>query len=110
MLSAPDGACFIETSTLDGEKNLKKRLLPAGFPGNLTAAHFRGNMLSREPPHKDLYKFQGKLDRGGGESHPLSIKQLLLKGAFLRNTEWVLAAVVYTGFESKIMLNSQKRH
>ncbi len=42
----------------------------------------------------------------GGESNPLSIKQFLLKGAFLRNTDWVIAVVVYTGCESKIMLNS----
>lgn len=29
--SSNDGACFIQTSSLDGEKNLKKRLKPKDF-------------------------------------------------------------------------------
>lgn len=37
----------------------------------------------------------------------LSQKQLLLRGAFLRNTEWVVGFVIYTGQDTKIMRNSQ---
>ncbi len=33
---------------------------------------------------------------------------MLLKGATLKNTDWVLAFVLYTGRESKLMLNSQE--
>lgn len=33
---------------------------------------------------------------------------MLLKGANLKNTEWVIGICVYTGGETKIMLNSQK--
>lgn len=33
--------------------------------------------------------------------------QLLLKGAQLANTEWVLGQVVYTGKQTKIMMNLQ---
>jgi magnesium-transporting ATPase (P-type) len=33
---------------------------------------------------------------------------MLLKGANLKNTDWALAVCVYTGADSKIMLNSQK--
>ena len=29
--SSNDGVCFIQTSSLDGEKNLKKRLKPKDF-------------------------------------------------------------------------------
>lgn len=114
-----DGSCYIETSSLDGEKNLKKRTLPGSFNPPFTVPTVSGVPkqvrypkradLHRENPHKDLYKFQGKFELNG-ELTPLSIKQFLLKGAFLRNTDWVLAVVAYTGVESKIMLNSQKRH
>lgn len=38
----------------------------------------------------------------------VSAKQLLLRGAFLRNTEYVIGVVVYTGLDSKIMRNSGK--
>lgn len=37
----------------------------------------------------------------------ISDKQLLLKGAVLQNTDWVVALCCYTGDETKILLNSQ---
>ena len=42
------------------------------------------------------------------EDLPLSSSQLLLRGARLRNTAWAVGLVVYTGHESKLMMNSTK--
>jgi phospholipid-translocating ATPase len=39
-------------------------------------------------------------------AEPISINNLLLRGCQLRNTEWVLGVVVFTGEETKIMINS----
>ncbi|KAI0226825.1 Phospholipid-transporting ATPase IB [Lamellibrachia satsuma] len=39
-------------------------------------------------------------------SVPLGPNQLLLRGAMLRNTKWIFGLVVYTGHETKLMLNS----
>ena len=36
----------------------------------------------------------------------IGINNLLLRGSNLRNTEWVLGVVVFTGAQTKIMLNS----
>ena len=33
---------------------------------------------------------------------------MLLKGTFLRNTRWVVGLIVYTGKETRIIMNSQK--
>ena len=33
---------------------------------------------------------------------PLGPHQLLLRGSMLRNTKWILGAVVYTGAETKV--------
>jgi len=33
---------------------------------------------------------------------------MLLKGASLKNTEWVVGVAVFTGHDSKIMMNSQE--
>ena len=33
---------------------------------------------------------------------------MLLKGTTLRNTKWVVGLVVYTGKETRLMMNSQK--
>lgn len=35
------------------------------------------------------------------------MNQLLLRGCVLKNTNWVFGVVVYTGGETKIMLNSK---
>ena len=39
---------------------------------------------------------------------PLSAKNLLLRGARLKNTEWAIGIVVYTSEDTKIMKNSEK--
>jgi magnesium-transporting ATPase (P-type) len=37
----------------------------------------------------------------------MSMNQLLLRGCMLKNTEYIIGLVIYTGAESKIMLNSK---
>jgi magnesium-transporting ATPase (P-type) len=37
----------------------------------------------------------------------LDMNQLLLKGANLKNSKWVIGFVVYTGEETRIMMNSK---
>ena len=36
-----------------------------------------------------------------------SIDQLLLKGSYLKNTDYIIAVVAYTGHETKIMQNAK---
>ena len=65
--SFEDGTCFIQTSSLDGEKNLKKRKMPKDLdkliqPGNKEPDQliFVGESFC-EAPSADLYSFVGKL-------------------------------------------------
>lgn len=37
---------------------------------------------------------------------PITINELLLRGCAIRNTDWVLGIVIFTGEDTKIMLNS----
>jgi hypothetical protein len=41
-----------------------------------------------------------------GVQVPININGLLLRGCVLRNTKWVIGLVVFTGYETKLMLNS----
>ena len=36
----------------------------------------------------------------------LSCENLLLRGSSLRNTEWMIGFVVYSGHQTKVMMNS----
>ncbi|CAO3642128.1 unnamed protein product [Mucor fragilis] len=116
--SEPEGLCYIETSNLDGEVNLKiKQALPE------TAIHTSPAQLSTmsgvvrsEQPNNRLYNYDGTLatandGTGGGKSrdYPLDPSMLLLRGAQLRNTSWIYGLVVFTGHETKLMLNSSKK-
>jgi len=114
LTSSSDGDCFIATGSLDGEKNLKKRVQPKDlkehFPLNTTNEPILGLVqgeLQCEPPNKDLHSYTGQIVIKG-KYFTLSDKQLLLKGANLKNTNWVLGMCVYSGNDTKIMLNSQK--
>lgn len=117
--SDPDGACYVETKNLDGETNLKVRqALHAGqkcrHAKDCEKAEF---VIESEGPQPNLYQYSGVVrwqqrDPLNPEAprkemaEPLSINNLLLRGCNLKNTEWALGVVIYTGLESKIMLNA----
>ncbi|CAG9995747.1 unnamed protein product [Clonostachys byssicola] len=117
--SDPDGACYVETKNLDGETNLKVRqALRCGqsmkHARDCERAEFT---IESEPPQPNLYKYNGAakwvqevpgfLDEDLEQMvEPISIDNLLLRGCNLRNTEWVLGIVVFTGHDTKIMMNA----
>uniref|UniRef100_A0A669DV47 Phospholipid-transporting ATPase n=1 Tax=Oreochromis niloticus TaxID=8128 RepID=A0A669DV47_ORENI len=102
--------CYIETSNLDGETNLKIRQglpLTAGFQ-TLEDLMALSGRLECEGPNRHLYDFTGTLRLENQNPVPLGPDQVLLRGAQLRNTQWVVGIVVYTGHDSKLMQNSTK--
>ncbi|KAI8376471.1 uncharacterized protein BYT42DRAFT_498686 [Radiomyces spectabilis] len=115
--SEPEGLCYIETSNLDGEINLKiKQALPetAKYVSPAQIAGFSG-VVKSEQPNNRLYNYDGALtmqtDDGTSKPKdlPLDPNKLLLRGAQLRNTSWIYGLVVFTGHETKLMLNSSKK-
>ncbi|KAI5305541.1 hypothetical protein KEM56_004123 [Ascosphaera pollenicola] len=114
--SDPDGGCYVETKNLDGETNLKVRqALRCGahvrHARDCEKAEF---VIESEAPHANLYAYNGAIkwnqyDRDGSTRpmvEPITINNLVLRGCCLRNTEWILGVAVFTGLETKIMLNS----
>ncbi|KAG2030331.1 calcium transporting ATPase [Suillus americanus] len=110
--SEPEGLCYIETSNLDGETNLKiKQASPQTYsltsPSLASALH---GTLRSEQPNNSLYTYEGTLellnDMNVPKTVPLGPDQMLLRGAQLRNTPWVYGIVVFTGHETKLMQNA----
>ncbi|KAG2230430.1 hypothetical protein INT48_009176 [Thamnidium elegans] len=113
--SEPEGLCYIETSNLDGEVNLKiKQALPqtASILNPTDMSRLQG-VIKSEQPNNRLYNYDGAIsltDYGNSNRDlPLDPNQLLLRGAQLRNTSWIYGIVVFTGHETKLMLNSSKK-
>lgn len=129
--SDPQGLCFVETANLDGESNLKvKSATDVGLPFGVPLASWQcdtevqnlkakltGTKIECETPNNQLYKFEGKwvgLKAPPASSHQsvgldddvgLSVDNILLRGSTLRNTEWVIGVVVFTGADTKLMRN-----
>uniref|UniRef100_A0A2K6PLB5 Phospholipid-transporting ATPase n=1 Tax=Rhinopithecus roxellana TaxID=61622 RepID=A0A2K6PLB5_RHIRO len=106
--SEPQAMCYIETSNLDGETNLKIR---QGLPATSDIKDIDSLMrisgrIECESPNRHLYDFVGNIRLDGHGTVPLGADQILLRGAQLRNTQWVHGIVVYTGHDTKLMQNS----
>ncbi|PIA47079.1 hypothetical protein AQUCO_01400049v1 [Aquilegia coerulea] len=102
-----DGVCYTETANLDGETNLKIRKALERTWDYLTpdkASEFKGEVQC-EQPNNSLYTFTGNLIIQK-QTLPLSPNQILLRGCSLRNTEYIVAVVIFTGHETKVMMNS----
>ncbi|XP_066374942.1 phospholipid-transporting ATPase 3-like isoform X1 [Miscanthus floridulus] len=102
-----DGVCYIETANLDGETNLKiRKALEKTWDYVLPekASEFKGEVQC-EQPNNSLYTFTGNLIMDK-QTIPLSPNQLLLRGCSLRNTEYIVGIVIFTGHETKVMMNS----
>ncbi|XP_066966205.1 phospholipid-transporting ATPase ID isoform X14 [Macrobrachium rosenbergii] len=108
--SEPNGLCYIETSELDGETNLKcKQCLPETESLGQDDARigaFRGEIRC-EPPNNQLNKFEGVLN-WEGKQHSLDNDKILLRGCILRNTDWCYGVVIFAGKDTKLMMNSGK--
>lgn len=122
VLSTSDanGLCYVETKNLDGETNLKPRKALKATSSILSEEDIEHAffILDAEPPHPNLYSFNGVLKYLSTPSgvdptstsrleklEAVTINDMLLRGCSLRNTKWVIGIVVFTGSDTKIMLN-----
>ncbi|KAJ1794613.1 phospholipid transporting ATPase, partial [Coemansia sp. RSA 2399] len=122
--SDEDGACFVETKNLDGETNLKTKHALHKTTDLCSPAQFAAFKctIDAEPPNTLLYSFKGSLRILSDSSmplhmntfdkyeqpavDPLSVDNLLLRGSVVRNTKWAVGVIVFTGDETKIMMNA----
>ncbi|VDL29894.1 unnamed protein product [Hymenolepis diminuta] len=111
--SESNGECYVTTASLDGETNLK-RFVAVSATKNLDSPEELANQLEGiiicQQPVDDFYKFYGKITvkiNGFESCEPLGPECLLLRGARLKDTDFVYGVAVYTGSDTKMSLNSK---
>jgi len=119
-----EGTCFVSTANLDGETNLKNKAaltetqkLLAGSTTLDSAETVVKRMISSKPdwrkafidaegPNTSIYTFSGKISLTSG-TKALGPDQLLLRGTVLKNTKFIIGVVVYTGKDTRMVMNSR---
>ncbi|KAK0196473.1 phospholipid-translocating ATPase [Armillaria mellea] len=97
--SDDENEAFVETKNLDGETNLKSRnAVPA-------LTHLRDAYSVAIVPENNMYRLNAMVSLGDQKA-PVDIQMTLLRGTVLRNTDWVIGLVLFTGEDSKIVMNS----
>jgi len=106
--SDKDGKAYIETAMLDGEKSLKKRVTEKEINPLCSKDRFifHAKVICQKPTHAlDIF---GASILGRTIKSVVTDKQLLMKGAKLKNTKWVTAVVAFAGAQTKLLLNTNK--
>lgn len=113
--SQSEGQCFIATSTLDGERNLKPKIAIKEVQDNLVdlvtgeGSELIVEVNCKTNPKPDLYSFEADLKLVTQEQQAplidLDLKQFVPRGAHVRNSECLYLLVLYTGNDTKLILN-----
>lgn len=118
--SNSNGKVYITTDNLDGESSVKTTNTLSFTQSALASAvqHIQQEQYDNvtvdlprstivcQNPNEDLKSFEGSLNYEG-ESTPLSLNNLVLRGANLRHTSFILGVAVYTGADTKLSLNGK---
>ncbi|GAU27129.1 hypothetical protein TSUD_104380 [Trifolium subterraneum] len=111
--SDPQGVCYVETSALDGETDLKTRVIPPACMGidvellhKIKARFLSVGVIECPSPDKDVRRFDANMRLYppfiDNDICPLTIKNTILQSCYLRNTEWACGVAIYTGNETKL--------
>ena len=111
--SNPNGVCYVETKNLDGETNLKHKkadveCVKLAMNDQEVLRNFNGHIIECEKENEFIYKFSGQMRMNNDKNIGLGEDQILLRGSSLRNTDWCYGISVYTGHDTKVMMNSSK--
>ncbi|CAL1705702.1 unnamed protein product [Somion occarium] len=108
--SEDENVAFVETKNLDGETNLKSRsavpVLTHLRSAQASAARKSAFHVECGPPDTNLYRVEAAVVTPDEQKSPVDISMMLLRGTVLRNTDWVIGIVLFTGQDTKIVMNS----
>ncbi|KAF8163678.1 hypothetical protein B0H34DRAFT_649957 [Crassisporium funariophilum] len=107
--SEEENVAFVETMNLDGETNLKSRRAIEALTSLRNAqdcANARNTFrIQCERPDTDMYRLNANVTMDQ-QTSSVDLSMTLLRGTVLRNTGWAIGIVLFTGSDSKIVMNS----
>lgn len=107
--SEDENVAFVETKNLDGETNLKSRSAVPVLTHLRTAREIASKHnvfhVDCDRPDNNMYKLNAAV-RAGDTQTSTDIQMTLLRGTVLRNTKWVIGIVLFTGEDTKIVMNA----
>ncbi|KZV71607.1 phospholipid-translocating ATPase [Peniophora sp. CONT] len=106
--SEEENVAFVETKNLDGETNLKSRTAVSALTHMRTAQDCVGEqfIIEADRPEPLMHKLNAAVVTKDGSRYAVDLNQVLLRGTIIRNTEWVIGVVMYTGYDTKLVLNA----
>ena len=114
--SHENGFCYLQTSNLDGETTLKPRESINYSQKNISLIDFSNDInnifnyhnnncfIEIDQPTRNIYEVEGTIFFKGNKFY-FDIKNILLRGGRLKNTDFVYGIIVYSGQETKLMKN-----
>lgn len=108
--SEEENVCYVETKNLDGETNLKSRNAVPSLTHLRSAEAFSDQQRAKfnielDRPDVNMYKLNGAITTEK-DKQPFDLSNCLLRGTVLKNTKWVVGIVMFTGEDTKIILNA----
>ena len=111
VYSYPGLVACVDTAQLDGESSLKLKQCvdeTHHMVKNTLLRSVEGHMEA-DLPNELVGRFDGCLYlKGFPRGVPVGLKNLLLRGSTIRNTNYVIGLVVYTGNDTKVVRNSSR--
>lgn len=101
--SAENGFAYLETTNLDGENSLKPR--EAIYVTNSMPIEEVSGEIEVDHPNNDIYTIDGTLFLKNLEKIFFSVNNTLLRGGKLKNVDYVIGIVIYSGKDTKLMQN-----
>uniref|UniRef100_A0A0K0F2K1 Probable phospholipid-transporting ATPase VA (inferred by orthology to a human protein) n=1 Tax=Strongyloides venezuelensis TaxID=75913 RepID=A0A0K0F2K1_STRVS len=107
-----EGTVYVETSNLDGESNLKeKKVLGScieycGETEHVFNPSFLNISIFCSQPDKDLNKISGKVLYSQEKFDVIKRENVIYRGCQIKNTTFIEGIVLYTGKDTKALLNN----
>ena len=113
--SLQSGFCYMQTANLDGETTLKPREAiyltqqklkyeqPKTFRNILNPVN-DNCYIEVDNPSKDIYEVEGTIFFKGKKTY-FDSKNVILRGSRLKNVDYIYGVAIYTGSDTKLMLN-----